>query len=321
MNSVNRYFTNIGKGFWTILLGMRVTMKHLFTPAVTIQYPDARMPIPERGRNRIYVNMDDCIGCNQCGMACPVDCITLETAKSLPTEDLGVTSTGQKKRLWVTKFDIDFGKCCYCGLCVPPCPTECIYMTDVFEFSEYDKDKLNYSFITLTPEEVASKVAQAKELEKEAAAKRAAAAAAAAQKAAQAKAAQQAVGQPPAQPAQAGSAKPQPVPQPQQPSVPKPEGTEQPAKPAPEGQTKPSAVPEQRESSEPAEKQTKEASGSTPGAARQSAKPASEALAQSQSKEVQRLSPESGDPGKPPENSSDNLTENHNNTNPKGSTD
>ncbi len=186
MNPVSRYFRNIWRGFWTVLVGMKVTMRHLFTPAVTVQYPDARMTIPERGRNRLYVNMDDCIGCNQCGMACPVDCITIETAKSLPTEDLGTTSTGQKKRLWVTKFDIDFAKCCYCGLCVPPCPTECIYMTDVYEFSEYDRSKLNYSFITLSPDEAAAKVEQAKAAEREAAAKKAAAAAAAAaQKAAQ----------------------------------------------------------------------------------------------------------------------------------------
>ncbi len=169
------------------MVGMKVTMRHLFTPAVTVQYPDARMAIPERGRNRLYVNMDDCIGCNQCGMACPVDCITIETAKSLPTEDLGTTSTGQKKRLWVTQFDIDFAKCCYCGLCVPPCPTECIYMTDVYEFSEYNRNNLIYNFTTLTAEEAAAKTQQAREAEKEAAAKKAAAAAAAAaQKAAQA---------------------------------------------------------------------------------------------------------------------------------------
>lgn len=210
MSSTARYFSNIGKGFWTVLVGMKVTMRHLFTHAVTIQYPDARMTIPERGRNRLYVNMDDCIGCNQCAMACPVDCITIETAKSLPTEDLGTTSTGQKKRLWVTQFDIDLGKCCYCGLCVPPCPTECIYMTNVFEFSDYDRKDLIYNFITLTPEEVAQKIKQAQEAEKEAAAKKAAAAAAAAaQKAAQA--AQKPVAPPAetaAKPAQGTSAAP-----------------------------------------------------------------------------------------------------------------
>lgn len=252
MNAVNRYFTNIGKGFWTVLIGMRVTMKHLFTPAVTIQYPDARMPIPERGRNRLYVNMDDCIGCNQCGMACPVDCITIETAKSLPTEDLGVTSTGQKKRLWVTKFDIDFAKCCYCGLCVPPCPTECIYMTDVFEFSEYDRTRLNYSFITLTPEEVTSKIAQAKEMEREAAAKKAAAAAAAAQKAAEAKAAaaaQQASGQLGAPTAQPAAAQPQS----------QPAAAQQPAEPTSQApsqrkEAEASAPPESGDAGKPPEK-------------------------------------------------------------------
>jgi NADH-quinone oxidoreductase subunit I len=43
--------------------------------------------------------------------------------KALPTEDLGKTSQGKKKALWVTPFDIDFAKCCYCQLCVFPCPT------------------------------------------------------------------------------------------------------------------------------------------------------------------------------------------------------
>ncbi|HEY9164771.1 MAG TPA: NADH-quinone oxidoreductase subunit I [Candidatus Kryptonia bacterium] len=214
MNSVAEYFKNIGKGFWTVLIGMKITMKHLFTPAVTIQYPDERMGIPERGRNRLYVNMDDCIGCDQCAMACPVNCITIETAKSLPTEDLGVTSTGQKKRLWVTKFDIDFAKCCYCGLCVPPCPTECIYMTSVYEFSEYDRTNLNYNFTTLTAEEASSKLKQAQEAEREAAAKKAAAAAAAAaQKAAQA-------AQQPAP--QATPPSPAPAPQPAPPAPDKP---------------------------------------------------------------------------------------------------
>ncbi len=79
-------------------------------------------------------------------MACPVDCITIETIKSTPDVDLGLTSVGTKKRLYVPRFDIDIAKCCYCGLCVPPCPTECIKMTDVYEFSEYDRQTLIYNF-------------------------------------------------------------------------------------------------------------------------------------------------------------------------------
>lgn len=151
---MGRYFKNIWEGVITVLIGMRITGRHLFTPAVTIQYPDVKLKLPERARNRLYVNMDDCIGCDQCSMACPVDCITITTLKSTPDVDLGLTSVGTKKRLYVPQFDIDIAKCCYCGLCVPPCPTECIKMTDVFEFSEYERTNLIYNFATMTAAEI-----------------------------------------------------------------------------------------------------------------------------------------------------------------------
>ncbi|MBX2992588.1 MAG: NADH-quinone oxidoreductase subunit I [Bacteroidetes bacterium] len=169
------YFKNIWEGIWTVLVGMKITWSHLFTPAVTIQYPDVKLKLPERARNRLYVNMDDCIGCDQCAMACPVDCITIETLKSTPDVDLGLTSVGTKKRLYVPRFDIDIAKCCYCGLCVPPCPTECIKMTDVYEFSEYERNNLIYRYATMTPAEIDAAKTKLAAYEKEQAAKKAAA--------------------------------------------------------------------------------------------------------------------------------------------------
>lgn len=185
---MQEYFNNIWMGLSTVFVGMKVTFKHLFIPSVTIQYPEVKLQLPERERNRLYVNMDDCIGCDQCARACPVNCITIETVKSLPTDDLGKTSNGKKKALWVTKFNIDFAKCCYCQLCVFPCPTECIYMTDVFEFSEFEREKLNYSFVTLTPAEIEEKKNNFAVAEAEKAAQKAAAAEAAAKKAEEQKA-------------------------------------------------------------------------------------------------------------------------------------
>lgn len=153
---MKQYFKDIFTSVWTVLVGMRITFKHMFVPAVTIQYPTVKPALPERARNRLYVNMDDCIGCLQCALACPVNCIDIETVKAMPTDDLGTTSTGQKKRLYVTKFNIDIGKCCYCGLCVPPCPTDCIKMTETYEFSEYNRQDLIYNFSTMTADDVAA---------------------------------------------------------------------------------------------------------------------------------------------------------------------
>ena len=179
MEAVQTYFRDIWKAISSIVIGMSVTIRHVFHPAVTIQYPDVKLKMPERARNRLYVNIDDCIGCDQCALACPVDCISIDTIKATADQDLGATSTGHKKRLHVPKFDIDIAKCCYCGLCVYPCPTECIVMTDVFEFAEYDRHNLIYHFSSMAPAEIEDATAKHKKAEEEMAAKKAAAAAAA----------------------------------------------------------------------------------------------------------------------------------------------
>jgi len=153
---MKEYFKNIYQAVSSISIGMGITFRHMFQKSVTIQYPEQRLQLPERERNRLYVNMEDCIGCDQCAKACPVSCIDIETVKVVPGDMVGktgVTSQGKKKALHVTNFTIDFAKCCYCQLCVFPCPTDCIYMTDVFEFSTYKRDNLIYQFSDLTPEQ------------------------------------------------------------------------------------------------------------------------------------------------------------------------
>lgn len=175
---MREYLKNTWDGLYTVLVGMRITFKHLFTPAVTIQYPEVKVKLPDRVRNRLYVNIDDCIGCDQCARACPVSCIEIDTVKSIPGEDLGTTSNGKKKALWVTKFNIDIAKCCYCQLCVFPCPTECIYMTDIYEFAEFERANLLYKFSALNGDEAAQKKVNYEKFQAEKEAQKAAAAAA-----------------------------------------------------------------------------------------------------------------------------------------------
>jgi NADH-quinone oxidoreductase subunit I len=176
------YFKNIYLAISSILIGMSITFRHMFQKKVTIQYPEQKLQLPERERNRLFVNMDDCIGCDQCAKACPVSCIDIETIKAVPGDIVGKTGTtsqGKKKALFVPKFTIDFAKCCYCQLCVFPCPTECIYMTDVFEFSTFTRSDLLYEFTDMTPEMAVEKKKKIEEYAIELAKKKETAAAAA----------------------------------------------------------------------------------------------------------------------------------------------
>jgi NADH-quinone oxidoreductase subunit I len=170
------YFHNIWLGIVTILASMRVTARHLFVPAVTLQYPfEKRRLTPWQGsaekpftRHQLEVDIDDCIGCRQCERACPVECITIDTIKTLPGEDLGKASTGNPKRLWVAKFDINMEQCCFCGLCVYPCPTRCIHMTDRYEYSVTDKGEHLFHFGLMTEEEARRKREELSEATKKA---------------------------------------------------------------------------------------------------------------------------------------------------------
>lgn len=118
---------------------------------ITIQYPTARIPVPDTGRYRLHMETDDCIGCDKCARICPVDCITIETFRA--DGDLGKTSDGTLKRLHLPVFDIDMAKCMYCGLCTTVCPTECLIMTKVYDYSEFDRDNFVYHFGAYSPNE------------------------------------------------------------------------------------------------------------------------------------------------------------------------
>lgn len=181
-----QYFKDIWLGVYTALVGMRITLDHMFRKNVTVQYPDARLPIPENARNRLLLDYDMCNGCNSCARACPVNCIEIETVKGTPEDMPPPLKNGKKRALWVTKYDIDFAKCCFCALCVDACPTEAILTTKEFEYSSYDRDELIYSFSPMTPEQAKEKSINLKkamaEKKKAAAAKKKAEAAKAAEK-------------------------------------------------------------------------------------------------------------------------------------------
>ena len=120
-----------------ILLGMWTTWKRVFRRPLTIQYPETkRIPFP-RFRARIVLTRDPdggerCVACYLCSSACPVDCISMQSAER---ED------GRRYAPW---FRINFARCIYCGLCAEACPTMAIQMTPDYEFCTRDIMSLVY---------------------------------------------------------------------------------------------------------------------------------------------------------------------------------
>ncbi len=174
---MKRYFQNIWQSVSTLMIGLGITLKHMFKARkgnVTLQYPEEKWPRPDRNigfdpkkyniiRSKLHVDIDDCTGCHKCERACPVGCIKVEAVKVPKGTDLGLTSNGNQKRLLVTRHDIDMSECMFCNLCVYPCPEGCIFMTGGpnsekqpldYEYSQYDRKNLVFKFSNVSKKDI-----------------------------------------------------------------------------------------------------------------------------------------------------------------------
>ena len=86
---MDKYIRNIYRGVYTVLIGMRITIRQFFEPNVTHQYPYEHdfekkrnvREISKGYRGQLYNRTEDCIGCKKCEMICPVDCIIIDATK------------------------------------------------------------------------------------------------------------------------------------------------------------------------------------------------------------------------------------------------
>jgi NADH-quinone oxidoreductase subunit I len=125
-----------------IIKGMVLTMKQVFRPKFTRQYPEEKWTPPSSYRGRPVLvqeqGVERCVACGLCARVCP----------ALAIEVQGSETTLEKER-YPELFEINMLRCIFCGFCEEACPEEAIVMSEDYELvftnpadAVYGKDKL-----------------------------------------------------------------------------------------------------------------------------------------------------------------------------------
>ena len=137
------------------LKGILLTSKHFFrnlffhtahlfglfknkSAAVTIQYPEQKRDYAPRLRTRHRLTQREdgsprCVACMLCETVCPARCIYIIAGEH---PDPNIEKVAKR-------FDIDLGKCVYCGYCVEVCPEDAIRMdTQIMDIAAYSREEM-----------------------------------------------------------------------------------------------------------------------------------------------------------------------------------
>jgi NADH-quinone oxidoreductase subunit I len=131
--------TTFGTG---LLKGLAITMRHLLSRTVTVQYPDEKPDLPARTRGVIALKEETCTVCMLCARECPDWCIYIEGHK----EERKPTQPGRRAKKYnvLDRFAIDYALCMYCGICVEVCPYDALFWSPEFEYAEHDVTEMTH---------------------------------------------------------------------------------------------------------------------------------------------------------------------------------
>jgi len=130
------YITEIAKG-------LSLTLRTMFRPKYTFEYPEEKFIPPASYRGRPVLVQEEngeerCVACGLCSRVCPSLAIDIQAAE-----------TEKEKERYPERFEINMLRCIFCGFCEDVCPEEAIVMSKDYELAFnnrqdaiYGKDKL-----------------------------------------------------------------------------------------------------------------------------------------------------------------------------------
>jgi len=136
------YFGELWFGGKSLLIGLNVTIREMFKPIVTVQYPREECDITPnyRGHIELVFNPEtggsNCMVCGLCARACPSDCIVVK----------GEKKEGEKRKS-LTCFTLDFTKCSLCGSCVEACNKSAIDYSQDYNIAGFTREEFHYDLI------------------------------------------------------------------------------------------------------------------------------------------------------------------------------
>ena len=135
-DGIGNHLKGILNGGFGLIQGLGTSLKALFEPPVTLEYPEQRWQ-PAPGFRGVPVLVVDehtgelkCVGCQACARACPPQVIHIETSRKTDPEG--------RKKLHIDEFSIDMSRCMLCNLCVEACPFEALTMSNHYELGDYE---------------------------------------------------------------------------------------------------------------------------------------------------------------------------------------
>jgi NADH-quinone oxidoreductase subunit I len=122
-----------------IMQGLQTTVKHMFKPRITVQFPEQRPQMPPNYRGVHRLNRDEqgrvkCVACYMCSTACPAHCIDIVAAPS-PWPD---------REKYPETFVIDELRCIYCGMCEQACPCDAIELTSLYDLTGLSREEMMF---------------------------------------------------------------------------------------------------------------------------------------------------------------------------------